>query len=54
VFTGASVIAPLPEAVTLGPLMGPLILLVQLKVVPPMVEVGVKLRDEALQIVVSS
>ena len=45
-------IAPLPEALTEPPEMGPLVLEVQLYVVPPMFEVGVKPKVAPLHIVV--
>ena len=44
VFSGVSLISPLPEAVTVEALIVPLIVAVQVKVVPPIVEVGMKLK----------
>jgi hypothetical protein len=50
VLTGVSVIFPEPDAVTEAPVIGPLTDEVQLKVVPPMEEVGKKFKAVPLQI----
>jgi hypothetical protein len=50
VLAGVSVTDPDPEAVTDPELMGPLIVLVQENVVPPMEAVGTKLSVSPLQI----
>ena len=50
VLMGVSVIGPDPEALIVSPSNGPVNVLVQLKVVPPIVDVGIKLSDSVLQI----
>ena len=48
--TGESVIFPEPDAVTDAALIGPEVVLVQVNVDPPMVEVGTKFNASALHI----
>lgn len=50
VLTGESVMFPEPVAVTEAPLIGPEMELVQVKVVPPIVDVGIKFKVSALHI----
>ena len=50
VFFGASVMLPAPLAVTVNGSIGPVMLAVQLNVVPPIVDVGAKLSGCTLHI----